>query len=397
MGDARERGDVAHRGWARGAVHHQYCWPSSRERSRAASRRRDDPGADAVRVEHLDRGDRGAARRRHPFAQHRGMVARLRGERRGPLDGGHGELRREVPAQPEQHARLGHRVDQVERVRRPGPGDRGHGVEVLLLHPDHEAGGGEHLLDEHQVPLARVRAGGDGAGALADDGRRVRHDADDGLTGGQPLLVARDRQPGGDADDELAAAQGLRDLVEHRGDDVRLDREQHDVGAGGRVGVRRPGAHAVPAGELVGPRHVPLGDLDLLRRPSRGQQRAEQGLAHHAAAQHRDLRPAAGGLVGHRASSRPCRRRATRRAYRRERRHGVSAHIDAPSPLGSPPVASGARRSRPRSGGLGPPECGRRGSSPPGAAGRRGPGRGPTAGRRRRPRRRRPRAGRRAR
>src|SRR6478609_3559005 len=133
----------------------------------------DDPGADPVRVEHLDGGDRGATGRRHPFPQDRGVVAGLGGERRRTLDGGDGELGRQVPAQSEQHARLGHRVDQVERVRRSRPGDRGDRVEVLLRHTDHEAGRGEHLLDEHEVALARVRAGGDGARALPDDGRRV--------------------------------------------------------------------------------------------------------------------------------------------------------------------------------------------------------------------------------
>ena len=156
-----------------------HCLPSSRERSRAASAAATTPArtpwasstctAATVVPPGEDTRSRSTA----------GWSPDWAGERRGALDGGDRELRRQVPGEAEQHARLGHRVDQVERVRGPGAGDRGDRVEVLLLHPDDEPGGARASSRRGpRCPSRRVRAGGDRAGALADDGGRVRHDPD---------------------------------------------------------------------------------------------------------------------------------------------------------------------------------------------------------------------------
>ena len=71
-----------------------------------------------VVLELPDRRRGGAARGRDPLAQHGGMLAGLPQQLGRAEHGLHHQLGRDVPRQPEVDARLDHRLDHEEQVRR---------------------------------------------------------------------------------------------------------------------------------------------------------------------------------------------------------------------------------------------------------------------------------------
>ena len=76
---------------------------------------------------------------------------------------------------PGDHTGIDQGLGGEEHVRRPRPGEPGHGVELVLAEPHDEADAGEDLLRPVEVGVGRVPAGGQRRHARADQRRRVGH------------------------------------------------------------------------------------------------------------------------------------------------------------------------------------------------------------------------------
>ena len=166
------------------------------------------------------------------------------------------------------------------RYAGPDPLSRGHRVELGLGDAHDEADRAEDGLGPHQVVLAGAASGGDGRGALADEGRRVGHGAHhgDGRIAERGLDrrgrdARRDRQHASDAGRHLPLAP--------HGDVAGLHGDHRPVGRDERLADVHPG-------ELGGQLLAPLAD-GLAHRQRRGvatagEQPAEQRRPHVAAA-----------------------------------------------------------------------------------------------------------------
>ena len=241
-------------------------------------------GAHTVRVELGHGSHRRPARGRDAFAQHDGVVAGGGGERGRALDRGHREPQRDVPGEPEQHTRLGHRVDEVEGVRRAGPREGGDGVQVLLGHAHHQPGRGQQTFGQHEVVLVGGRARGDRRDPLADERGRVGHHPDHRRARREQPFVHGERHPGCDRHDERARCERGSQRTQHRGHDGGLDGEQHDPGARGELGHVSAGHDAVLGGQRGATGLVGLDHAHPVGCPPTGERTGEQRAAHHAAA-----------------------------------------------------------------------------------------------------------------
>ncbi|OLE30223.1 MAG: hypothetical protein AUG43_03985 [Actinobacteria bacterium 13_1_20CM_3_68_10] len=190
------------------------------------------------------RPDRRAAGRGDPFAELDGMHLLVAEQLRASEHCLDDELCRDLAPEPEQDARLDHRLGQEREVRRAGAGDRRDGVHVRLGHADDGAEMQEGFLGQGEVWLVRVGARAHACDPLMHDRRRVRHRAHDGNALRQALLDRRGRNRSSDREDGLVRADDRCDLLEQDVEVLRLDRD-HDQGRiGDRVGIRQRRLHA---------------------------------------------------------------------------------------------------------------------------------------------------------
>ncbi len=187
-----------------------------------------------------------------------------------------GERDADLPWEPGLHAGLDQRFREPEHVRRPRARDARDRIEQRLVDPHHDADRREDRLGPREVVVRGRAAAGDRRGTCTHEGRGVGHRSHDRGTGSEPCLEPRGRHPGRDREHTHHARLGERRAC--RRHVVGLDRD--DSAIGGRDGV----AH-VDAGEHRTQRIASLGDdLDdrqlIGLRPARGEEPAEQGLAH---------------------------------------------------------------------------------------------------------------------
>ena len=106
---------------------------------------------------------------------------------------------------------------------------------------------------------------------------------------GSRASMAADRHAGGDRDDQRRRLQVRRDLVEHLGQDLRLDREHDDLGVAHDVGVVRGRVDAVARLHLVGALAARIGAVDLRRLDhAGGDEPLDERLGHVAGAEKSD-------------------------------------------------------------------------------------------------------------
>src|SRR6202035_4186824 len=140
--------------------------------------RREEGGAYPVLLKLADRRDRRARGRRHRVPQDDRVLSRVAQHRRRAVNDLRHHLKRRPAWHAKQDARVHHRLDQVEHVRRPGARQRGRRVLLVLGYADHLAERREQFLRVPQVLLARERAGGDHRHRLVHERGRVGHPPD---------------------------------------------------------------------------------------------------------------------------------------------------------------------------------------------------------------------------
>ena len=242
-----------------------------------------------ARLELVERGRGGPARRRDHVAQLGRMHARLLREERRALERLDHQVVGDVAREAEVDGRVDERLHDEEDVGRAGTAHRGRHRDHLLV-VDLELGA---QRPEERRRLLALRVGRLGRRvpdrhALAEAGRRVGHAADD-------LVVAEDAGEGGrrgagqDAQDELPAAQVRTDLAADPGQHLGLDPEEDDVGAFDGLGVVGDRADPVLACEVLTPLVARMaGDhltgIDQLAAEQPGDHR----LGHHAGTDRRD-------------------------------------------------------------------------------------------------------------
>jgi hypothetical protein len=121
--------------------------------------------------------------------------------------------------------------------------------------------------------------------ASQDQSRGVGHHAHHAGAGGEVGLDHGERDAGGDRDHGGARVQVGGDLVAHRREDLRLDREDDHLGAAHDVFVVGGGVDAVSGLELVHALAARIGAGDLRRFDDAGGEEAlDQRLGHVAGA-----------------------------------------------------------------------------------------------------------------
>jgi hypothetical protein len=244
----------------------------------------DDRGLHIGRIEHAQRRCGGAAFAGDVGTQgSQGLAAALR-QRGCPGQRGQCQLARLRAAQTEFFASARHGFGQVKRIRRARSRHCGDRVEqVFTLHPHPPTRRGQQGIGQGAIGLAGLRAGEQPGDALTDERRGVGHGAHHALRAGLPLDGTA-AHPGHDADVQRVAqmrsavGRGLRELL-------RLHRPNHGLriaqGGVGRFQNLHTGKTLLQPSALFGEGldHAQAGGL----RP-RGQQPADQGAAHIAAA-----------------------------------------------------------------------------------------------------------------
>src|SRR4051794_11422481 len=147
-----------------------------------------------------DRLDRRSARRGHHLTKLDGVLAGVAQHLGRPEHRLDDQLGRDVARQPEQDARLDHRLGQQEEVRWPAAARRRHGVEMRLLESKHLADVSEELLGQTEVPVGPAPARGHDGPPLVDHPRPVRHPPPPRPVFGQVLLHERGSDPRREAD-----------------------------------------------------------------------------------------------------------------------------------------------------------------------------------------------------
>jgi len=180
-------------------------------------------------------------------------------------------------------------------------------IELLLRHDQDVADGAEEGPRELEIGVAGPRAGAQPGDGLADEGRRVRHRADDRHGFGQRRLERGNGDAGGDTDDERARFETVGDLGQQVEDHDGLHGDDHDARAGDGLAVGRglvgggPGGDAGDSCEFVGLRRGAVGCPDAAQNGHiRVQQPGQNGPRHRSGAEERD-----GGQCGGCSRSHP--------------------------------------------------------------------------------------------
>ena len=199
------------------------------------------------------------------------------------------ERRRGLPGQPDEDARLDHRLRDQEHVRRTRAREAGDGVEQLLGDAHDDADRAEDPLRLVEVRLGGVAASGDRGGALAHEGGRVGHRPHDRPVGNRFLEggqgdARRDRQHQG------VGLQRRKSLLQCGADVAGLHGQHHDVTLGYRPRRARHDSHAPePLLDQAAPLGFDLGNGEGVGFPAGVEHPGQQRLAHATAAQQREL------------------------------------------------------------------------------------------------------------
>ncbi len=244
---------------------------------------------EAAGLEGVDRRLGGALGRGHPAAQFGRIDVAFQRHARGAQRGLAGQQAGGGGVEAETLPGGAHRLHQQEEVGRAAAGHGGHRVDLcLLVQPQGQADRAEQLAGLLALRGAGTRVGVQAAGTLAQQRRRVGHAAHDGLLA-QPALQAGAGDAGGDGDDQRVLrqrrGQGQADVLHH----LRLDREDHNVGAG-RGGVVFQHGDAVLGGDALALLGVGFAGDDAGGGDAAGQQAADQAGGHVAGADEGDAR-----------------------------------------------------------------------------------------------------------
>jgi hypothetical protein len=183
------------------------------------------------------------------------------------------------------HAGVDERLHQQEHVRRSRAGERGRHIDhALVLDLDLLAERAEDRLRAVALVAVDARRGAPGGDAHADLRRRVGHRAHDRRVV-EALAQHGERRARDDRQHELIGAQLSAQLAEHRGEDLWLHGQHHDVHALRGLGVRGEGFHAELFRKLRAAFAAWPGDEDVRRR--------DEVLVEHAADHRLRHRPAA--------------------------------------------------------------------------------------------------------
>ena len=108
-----------------------------------------------------------------------------------------------VARQAHPHSAVGESLDHHVHERRPAAAQAGHRVEQGFRQRERLADRVEQFLDQGRVFRPCAGPGGEPGCALADQARRVRHDADEPMIRQQPVGQLLERDPGRDRDDDM--------------------------------------------------------------------------------------------------------------------------------------------------------------------------------------------------
>ena len=250
--------------------------------------RADEGGAQAGVLEGLEAGDGGTAGAGDLIAKLGGMQAGLEDHGGGAKDGLRGEPEGDVARQPHQDASVGKRLDDGVHEGRAAPAQARDRIEQFLLYPDNDAGGAEDALGCRHVFRGGAIGGGIGGGALADEGRGVRHDADEARIAGSPLAEPAEGHARCDGEEEFSAQ--VAGFAERGGDVAGLDAKDEQ---GGVFRYLEIGYECLGTGS---PRKIPGGGREFVCEEDVGgggdgcaEDALEEGGGHPAAADEADL------------------------------------------------------------------------------------------------------------
>ncbi len=185
--------------------------------------------------------------------------------------------------------RVDERLHDQEDVCGAGPADGGrHGDELLVVDRELQSQRAEERAGLRALELAHLRRRvPDGHPATQLSGR-VGH-APHQLPVPQDITQRSRRGPGDDADHELPAAQHGCQLPPHAPEHLRLDGQDHDVGALDGLHVRLDGLDAMDPAELLPPLGARVARDDPLRPDLFTLEQArDHGLGHDARADRGD-------------------------------------------------------------------------------------------------------------
>lgn len=226
------------------------------------------------------------------LAELRRVVGRLHKHLAGTKAGLAGQPGGLVPRQTQRNGTGNQVLNHVEEVGWAGARQAGDDVEELLL--VNPLGRLADARQQRRNKLLLVRgdilARKEARGALADQRGGVRHDADhvrrSSVARLGPVAQAVEGDASGDADDDGKGGARRPGGPELLGDglcDLGLDGDDDDVGVLGSLDVGGGGAHP-GSGELVAVDLPGLGDVDVLLVDALGNEAADDGASHVAAA-----------------------------------------------------------------------------------------------------------------
>ena len=186
-------------------------------------------------LERVKPGDRGAAGARHHVLQSPRVLAGLEQQLRRAEDRLRGEEQRRVAVQADLHAAVGQRLDDEHDVRRAAARQARHGVEQGFVELTTRPTASKSSRATRGRPRWRASPRRWPWRRPERRGRRVGHRAHDPCAFGEARLERLDGDARGHRDDERGAAHVAPDLREHLVDDLRLHREDEDVGLAQRA------------------------------------------------------------------------------------------------------------------------------------------------------------------
>ncbi len=185
--------------------------------------------------------------------------------------------------------RLLHRLQEEEHIGRTAARHRRHRIDLrLIIQPHGLADRAHHGVGLGALGLAHAGLRRQAGHAHADQRRRVRHRAHDGVVAVQPARQVAAADAGGDRQHQLAVQQWCqlgRDFAHL----LRLDRQHHDFALPDLFVDRRGGAHAVLLRQALQRFRVAVDDVDVRARTCLPDDTRDECGCHIAATDERDL------------------------------------------------------------------------------------------------------------
>ena len=183
-------------------------------------------------------------------------------EHSGTLDSRKDKLLRDAAREAKVDSGVDQRLHEQEDVRRAGARNRGRHVdEVLIVDEDLLPERTEDRASLSPMGVVGRLRGAPHRDALPDLGRRVRHGSHGDLVT-ESVRDRAQRNARDDGDHERVLPDPAAQLAQHDREDLRLDREHHDIAHLGGVEIRPDTANAESLGQLVPPSGSRPGDED---------------------------------------------------------------------------------------------------------------------------------------